>query len=204
MKEEMANGKTIDWNDSHNASAYKYVLKDAMEVKGFSNSEMSEESTLGIHSRNKDHDILLAYYRGMLRGVRIVDDMRGKISPSNNETIQKNYVVGLTFFAGSNAPSDIDRKTLMATITSMEDFDEDKAKDAVKKKFRRANMLLSPYSDEEKDRDIGISYDDGLNADTLIEGMKVISDEETDDLTIELTEKVSGNISGAFDIEQWQ
>lgn len=105
-----------------------------------------------------------------------------------------NYLVNLTFFAGSNEPEDVDNKIVI--VSSKRQITEEE----MGKKFNEANNLLNPYEDNR----FPFSYNDGLNIDTLLEGfvqhtrLKVTYPEP------DSNEMTFPTLHGHYVIEQWQ
>lgn len=109
-----------------------------------------------------------------------------------------NYLVDLTFFAGSDQPEDVDHK--LYVITSNHFISRDKMAEL----FATANKNLSPYMDdmEEVQNSFLTSYDNGLNIDTLMEGFNYLAKTISRNLFDGCGE--IENINDYYVIEQWQ
>ena len=114
----------------------------------------------------------------------------------------KNYLLNVTFYAGSDEPNDTDTGTFL--LKSNKAITESEMKDI----FRKVNDLLTPF----EERNFPISYEQGLNLETLIEGVGIYTKETLikDDTCIKNTiEPINSNhgpikIDNYYVIEQWQ
>lgn len=107
--------------------------------------------------------------------------------------MKKKYLLNVTFCAGSDAPEDVD-KGLYLFIT-----DNKISKERMTKIFRETNKLLDCFNYEEKD--FPISYEHGLNIDTLMMGIKLYTKCEV----VRLHDNY-GNldyVDNYYEIEQW-
>lgn len=102
------------------------------------------------------------------------------------------YLLNVIFYAGSDDTNDVDRGLYAISCDKTVSVNE------MKDIFRTVNGLLSPYSEED---DFPFSYDEGLNIDTLIEGVRV----HTGYPVVEMAENCGKIvIDDYYTIEQWQ
>lgn len=104
-----------------------------------------------------------------------------------------NYLVNLTFCAGSNEPQDVDNKLIIISSKKQITVDE------IVTKFNETNKLLDPFNE---DNDFPFTYDDGLNIDTLLKGF--IQHTGLKVTVLEHKTPIEITIHGYFVIEQWQ
>ena len=105
----------------------------------------------------------------------------------------KRYLLNVTFYAGSDDPEDIDNDWFLLCV------DKEITKNEMEKIFTEVNKLLDCFDDEEKD--FPISYEDGLNVWTLIDGVEIYTKGK-----IERFKDECGTITidNYYVIEQWQ
>lgn len=103
------------------------------------------------------------------------------------------YLLNVTFHAGSDEPSDTDRGLYLIT------FDNPITSEEIVNVFRKVNKLLDPY---EQDEELPISYDDGLNIDTLMEGVALYTKAKVETLNDGYGKIES--IDDVYTLEQWQ
>ena len=108
-----------------------------------------------------------------------------------------NYLLNVTFFAGSDDLMDTDRGVYLLMLDKKVSFEE------MKNIFCKVNHLLSPYLDEDEyeKKDFPYSYEAGLNIYTLMEGVCYYTNGqiiEFDNLRGEL------HIDDCYSILQWQ
>ena len=77
----------------------------------------------------------------------------------------KRYLLDVTFYAGSDTPEDVDHDLFMLCV------DKEITKNEMENIFIEVNKLLDCFDDKEKD--FPVSYENGLNIWTLIEGVEV-------------------------------
>ena len=73
------------WNDKVNKSAYKWVLDDAITTKRYTAEELEYAYINDIADKTPskiNRTIEKAYYRGMLAGIKVADEMRDPIYPA--------------------------------------------------------------------------------------------------------------------------
>ena len=107
--------------------------------------------------------------------------------------MKKKYLLNVKFYAGSDEPEDIDTG-LYLFIT-----DKEVSKEQMTEIFRETNKLLDCFDYEEKD--FPISYEYGLNINTLIMGIKYYTKSEI----VRLRDNY-GNldyVDNYYEIEQW-
>lgn len=118
------------------------------------------------------------------------------------ESTKYNYIINLTFYAGSNDPEDTDNELVL--------FSSDKpyTKNEMVEIIRKANRLLNWFEDDDDEEDnedneqLSLSYNDGLNINTLIEGVRELTGAEIVNITDMTGQNVT--IADAYVIEQWQ
>ena len=106
----------------------------------------------------------------------------------------KNYLLDITFYAGSDEAEDIDRGLFLLS-SKLELTKEDFIKI-----FAAINKAIDPYSDDAED--LSISYEQGLNLNPFIEAVNFYTS-----FKIEKIFDNYGNISNIdnfYKIEQWQ
>ena len=81
------------WNDPQNASAYRWVMDDAITTQGIEPKDLEVQylNNMKLHttSRRLFSKYKLAYYLGQLRGIRIADEMKDMIAPSEVEPVRR-------------------------------------------------------------------------------------------------------------------
>ena len=75
----------------------------------------------------------------------------------------KRYLLNVTFYAGSDEPEDIDKGMYLLTT------EKPISQDEMDKIFEEVNSQLDSFNEI---TDFPFSYDDGLNIDTLMEGVE--------------------------------
>ena len=105
----------------------------------------------------------------------------------------KNYLLYVTFYAGSDDEEDTDRDLFLLTV------DKEIEESEMKYIFKEVNSLLDTFNE---DTDFPISYDQGLNINTLMEGIGIHTKGK-------VTEVYSNcgdieKIDNCYVIEQWQ
>ena len=107
----------------------------------------------------------------------------------------KNYLLNVTFYAGSDDKEDTDRGLYILSVNK--NIEEEEMENI----FESVNELLNIFDDdleEGEERGFPISYDDGINIDTLMHGIEIY--------TNGTIKKARKNIKAdnCFTIEQWQ
>lgn len=102
------------------------------------------------------------------------------------------YLLDVKFYAGSDDKEDVDNKLYLLETKLVLN------KARVKKFFKEVNRLLDPY----EKHDFPISYEDGLNIDTLMNGIMIRTNGKVFCLEDEFDNL--GYINHFFKIEQWQ
>lgn len=103
------------------------------------------------------------------------------------------YLLNVTFYAGSNDPEDTDRELFVLSV------EEEIAESEMRNIFEKVNSLLDTFNE---DAIFPISYEQGLNINTLIEGVEIY----TKGKAIELNSNCErlDVIDNYYVIEQWQ
>ena len=101
------------------------------------------------------------------------------------------YVIIVKFFAGSDDVNDIDEGIYLFQSNKEYTLSE------MKETFKKVNSLLDVYNEDREN--FPISYNDGLNLDTLIEGIKIYTKD-----SIKKVDNYSGSIDGIYVVEQCQ
>ena len=106
----------------------------------------------------------------------------------------KRYLLNVTFYAGSNDAEDTDRCLFLLCI------DKEITEKEMKEIFITVNKLLDCYDDDEEN-DFPISYEQGININTLMEGVGIYLKGEIKEVynNIGCLEKVDNY----YVIEQW-
>ena len=105
----------------------------------------------------------------------------------------KRYLLDVTFYAGSDNPEDVDNDLFILCI------DKEITKNEMENIFIEVNKLLDCFDDEEKD--FPVSYENGLNVWTLIEGVETYTKGKIERFYDEYGAIVIDNY---YVIEQWQ
>ena len=108
----------------------------------------------------------------------------------------KQYLLNVTFYAGSDDPQDTDRGLFLLSV------DKEILEDEMKKIFDETNRLLNSYDDEDEERDFPISYEEGINIDTLMKGIEVYTEGKIEEISNN-TQNI-GHTDALYVIEQWQ
>lgn len=120
----------------------------------------------------------------------------------NEDNELNRYLLNMTFRAGSDEPEDTDNA--MYLIETYEDYSEEK----LKKVIEKVNSLLDTFNDDKEAKDFPMSYDDGLNIETLMAGVGVYTKSKIKKLEPEDIENVDARrefvIKKYFEIEQYQ
>jgi len=106
----------------------------------------------------------------------------------------KRYLLNVTFYAGSNDIEDTDRDLFLLCI------DKEISEKEMTEIFRTVNKLLDYFDDEEKD--FPISYEQGLNINTLMEGIGIYTKGEVKEVYSNFGHLQE--IDNYYVIEQWQ
>ena len=108
----------------------------------------------------------------------------------------KNYLVKVWFFAGSDEQEDVDTGLFLFKSKENISFEE------MKEIFKEANRQLDTFMHELGEVVFPISYENGLNLDTLIEGVSILTDCEIVQLKNDFGPLE--NIQNYYEIVQWQ
>lgn len=111
-----------------------------------------------------------------------------------------NYLVDLTFYAGSDDPENIDRGLYI--ITTEKPFTEDE----MKKIIEKTNSMLADFSENDFLNDntypdnFPMGYYEGLNIHTLIDGLRC----QSNIIAITHADDTEHSVNDVYKIEQWQ
>ena len=103
------------------------------------------------------------------------------------------YLLNVTFYAGSDEPEDTDRDLFLLTV------DKEITEGDMKYIFKEVNSLLDTFNEN---TDFPISYDQGLNINTLMEGIGIYTKGKVTEMYSDCGE--IGEIDNYYVIEQWQ
>ena len=108
----------------------------------------------------------------------------------------KKYLLNVTFYAGSNDEEDTDKGLFLLCI------DKEITETEIKNIFKETNRLLDPFNQAVGESDFSISYNQGLNINTLMEGVGLY----TKGTVIEVYSNSGSieNVDNYYTIEQWQ
>ena len=105
------------------------------------------------------------------------------------------YLLNVTFYAGSNAEEDTDKGLfILRTENSISKLE-------MKDIFKEVNRLCDAYSDDEDVLAFPVTYEDGLNINTLMQGV-----EEFTKGQVRVVIDMFGHleVNDVYMIEQWQ
>ena len=107
----------------------------------------------------------------------------------------KRYLLNVTFYAGSDDMEDIDTGLFLLNVN------KEISESEMKTIFIEVNKHLDTFAQESGEIEFPISYENGLNIDTLMEGISIY--------TKGTFCKVQNNMGGLkadnyYEIEQWQ
>ena len=105
----------------------------------------------------------------------------------------KRYLLYVTFYAGSDDPEDTDRDLFLMT------GDREITEDDMKYIFKEVNSLLDTFNEN---TDFPISYEQGLNINTLMEGVGIYTKGKVKEIYSNCGE--IEKIDNCYVIEQWQ
>lgn len=108
--------------------------------------------------------------------------------------MSKKYLLNITFYAGSDDPSDTD--TGLFLLESNKVIIESEIKEI----FKTVNNLLDPY----EEHDFPISYEQGLNLKTLVEGVRIYTKDTIEPVKNNHFDSKPILINNFYVIEQWQ
>ena len=108
----------------------------------------------------------------------------------------KRYLLNVTFYAGSNDPEDTDRDLFLLCI------DKEITEKEMKEIFRETNRLLDTFAQETGEAEFPISYEQGLNINTLMEGVGIYINGEVKEVYSNFGHLQE--IDNYYVIEQWQ
>ena len=108
----------------------------------------------------------------------------------------KDYLLDVTFFAGSDDLEDMDRGLYLLSV------DKEYSEEEMTKVFNKVNGLLDTFNEEEEAQEFLLSYDVGLNIDTLMEGVEMYTEGKV--IKVQGDSGSVEKIDNCFIIEQWQ
>ena len=109
-----------------------------------------------------------------------------------------NYLLNVTFFAGSDDPQDVDTGLYLLSV------DKEISKQEMENIFSKVNSLLSPFNYSNEAEEFLLSYDCGLNIDTLMEGVEMYLEGKIQKLDAKDGYVFNNCIYKFYFIEQWQ
>ena len=104
----------------------------------------------------------------------------------------KRYLLNVTFFAGSDEPQDTDRGMYILCV------DREITEEKMQNIFTTVNRLLDVFAES----DFPISYNDGLNIYTLMDGVEIYTQGRV--LAVDSNYGAFEEIDNYYVIEQWQ
>ena len=107
----------------------------------------------------------------------------------------KRYLLNVTFCAGSDDARDVDKGLYLLDINK--DITQQQMKDV----FSEVNHLLDPYNYEEEN-EFPISYEDGLNIDTFMNGIEIYTKGKV--FQVHNNCGSLNRMDNYYEIEQWQ
>lgn len=112
-------------------------------------------------------------------------------------TNDTNYLLSVTFHAGSDTPKDTDKGLFIITVPKQTVITED----ILKNIFKEVNRLCDPYSDDEDVVNFEETYENGLNIHTLMKGFTAYTKYPVTEMKNDIGHI---NIANYYEIEQWQ
>lgn len=106
-----------------------------------------------------------------------------------------NYLLNVTFCAGDDDPEDVDRGTYLLTVNNSISEKE------MIEIFKKVNSLLDTFNEDDEAVNFPVSYEDGLNIDTLMEGVEIYTKASVKPITKNCGKLTADNY---YIIEQWQ
>ena len=106
----------------------------------------------------------------------------------------KRYLLNVAFYAGSDDPEDTDRDLFILNV------DKEISEKEMTHIFGVVNSLLDPYRDD--DEECELSYNDGLNINTLMEGVELYTKGKVEEVYSNCG--AITDIDNYYVIEQWQ
>ncbi len=177
--------------------AYEYAERIGVR-DGYKSQEDIEEDRVLL---NKDLDDFPT------KVIRTLEDLANdlfeaetkKIQVNNSSEEDINYILDLTFCAGSDEDKDVDHKIVV--IKTHEPVDEQKMRNVIAK----VNKLSDPFlegEDLDDAKKLPLNYYDGLNIDTLLENLAAYTGWEI--IGYKEAFKNPVTINALYQIEQWQ
>lgn len=119
-------------------------------------------------------------------------ELTGRQKPDD---VLNHYLLDVTFCAGSDEPEDTDKGLYLLTTDNYYSADE------MKQMFSKVNSLLDPLAESDETQEFEISYDDGLNIQTLMAGVEEYSGGKVEKLVSNIGRL---DITDFYVIEPWQ
>ena len=108
----------------------------------------------------------------------------------------KNYLLNVTFYAGTDEAEDTDKGVFLLSVDK--EYSESEMKDI----FRIVNSLLDTFNENDEALEFPMSYDDGLNLNTLMNGVEIYTKGKVMEVYNNFG-KIE-KIDNCYVIEQWQ
>ena len=105
----------------------------------------------------------------------------------------KRYLLNVTFYAGSDDIEDIDKALFLLSV------EKEITESEMKNIFKEVNSLLDTFNE---DTNFPISYEQGLNINTLIEGVEIYTKGKATEFYSNYGKL--NDINNYYMIEQWQ
>ena len=108
----------------------------------------------------------------------------------------KRYLLNVTFCAGSDNNEDTDRDLFLLCV------DKEVTEMEMKDIFKKVNKLLDTFYQEFVEVEFPISYEQGLNINTLMEGVKIYTEGKVEEVYSNCGQ--IEKVDNYYVIEQWQ
>ena len=105
----------------------------------------------------------------------------------------KRYLLNVIFCAGSDDPQDVDRDLFLLNV------EKEISEKEMKNIFKEVNSLLDTFNE---DTDFPISYEQGLNINTLMEGVGIYTNGKVEEVYSNCGQ--IEKVDNCYVIEQWQ
>ncbi len=113
----------------------------------------------------------------------------------DGEDLSVSYLLNIKVCAGSDESEDMDTGLYVLTTPLAVSYDE------IEDAFVQANRLCDPLSDDGEVIDFPVTYDDGLNLDTLLKGVSAYKGGWN---FRKVSERTPISAAAYYEIEQWQ
>ena len=108
----------------------------------------------------------------------------------------KKYLLNVTFYAGSDDKEDTDKDLFLLCV------DKEITETEMKNIFKEVNRLLDPFHQEVGESEFSISYEQGLNINTLMEGIRLYTKGTV--IKVYSNSGTIEKVDNYYVIEQWQ